>query len=395
MSIKIKKKRAKARPWKRSSRYWVAMGTLATYSAVGSAHKAYAQEQNRPGGSDQPPATLVVRRFEIPPGPLDAALAAFEAAAGWRIEVAQAGVGSLSSPGVTGLYTPEKALKQLLAGTGLNYRVTGPESARLEIAEVKTTIEVSATASPLSASMPKYGELQRDTPQTITSVPQQVMQQQGTTTLRDALRNVAGISLAAGEGGAQGDNLTIRGFSARNDLFIDGMRDYGSYYRDPFNTEEIEVLQGPSSVTFGRGSTGGVVNQATKSARPDRFLSGDVDFGTDSTRRITLDYDQPIRALGQGTAFRLNVMGNDSQVAERDVAENRRFGVAPSLAFGLGSPTRLYLNYFHQQADDTPDYGIPWLFDQPAPVDRTQLLRLSPRQFPEDYRRHRDRARRA
>ena len=90
------------------------------------------------------------------------------------------------------------------------------------------------------------------------------MQQQGVTTLRDALRNVAGISLAAGEGGAQGDNLTIRGFTARNDLFIDGMRDFGSYYRDPFNTQEVEVLQGPSSVTFGRGSTGGVVNQATK-----------------------------------------------------------------------------------------------------------------------------------
>ena len=90
------------------------------------------------------------------------------------------------------------------------------------------------------------------------------MEQQGVTTLRDALRNVAGISLAAGEGGAQGDNLTIRGFTARNDLFIDGMRDFGSYYRDPFNTQEVEVLQGPSSVTFGRGSTGGVVNQATK-----------------------------------------------------------------------------------------------------------------------------------
>ena len=78
-----------------------------------------------------------------------------------------------------------------------------------------------------------------DTPQSIGVVPQQVMQEQGATTLRDALRNVAGISLAAGEGGAQGDNLTIRGFTARNDLFIDGMRDFGSYYRDPFNLQEV------------------------------------------------------------------------------------------------------------------------------------------------------------
>src|SRR5580698_11315437 len=105
------------------------------------------------------------------------------------------------------------------------------------------------------------------------------MDQQNTTTLRDALRNVAGISLAAGEGGAQGDNLTIRGFTARNDLFIDGMRDFGSYYRDPFNTEAVQVLQGPSSVTFGRGSTGGVVNQASKLPQLKEFVTAETVLG--------------------------------------------------------------------------------------------------------------------
>jgi catecholate siderophore receptor len=196
------------------------------------------------------------------------------------------------------------------------------------------------------------------------------MQQQGVTTLRDALRNVAGISLAAGEGGAQGDNLTIRGFTARNDLFIDGMRDFGSYYRDPFNTEEVEVLQGPSSVTFGRGSTGGVVNQATKAPGLTRFISGDVDFGTDLTRRGTLDFDQPFRLFGKDAALRLNIMGDEGNVAGRDVAKNARFGIAPSLALGLGTPTRLTLSYFHQNANDIPDYGIPWLFNGPAPVSQ-------------------------
>ena len=80
---------------------------------------------------------------------------------------------------------------------------------------------------------------------------------------------MAGISLAAGEGSSQGDNLTIRGFTARNDMFIDGMRDFGSYYRDPFNHEEVQVLQGPSAMTFGRGSTGGVVNHVSKSPQMD------------------------------------------------------------------------------------------------------------------------------
>ena len=90
------------------------------------------------------------------------------------------------------------------------------------------------------------------------------MEDQGVTAVREALRNVPGISLAAGEAGAQGDSLTLRGFNARNDFYLDGMRDFGSYYRDPFNLNEIEVLKGPASILFGRGSTGGVINQVSK-----------------------------------------------------------------------------------------------------------------------------------
>src|SRR5262249_6316990 len=159
---------------------------------------------------------------------------------------------------VSGLLTPEQALDQLLKDTGVHWRFTGPSSIVLELNSVSATIDVSASTSALSTSVSKYSEPLRDTPQTVNVVGQQVMAEQNATTLRDALRNVAGISIAAGEGGAQGDNLTIRGFSARNDLYIDGMRDFGSYYRDPFNLEEVDVIQGPSAATFGRGSTGGV-----------------------------------------------------------------------------------------------------------------------------------------
>jgi catecholate siderophore receptor len=211
------------------------------------------------------------------------------------------------------------------------------------------------------------------------------MQAQGVTTLRDTLRNVAGISLAAGEGGAQGDNLTIRGFTARNDLFIDGMRDFGSYYRDPFNTEEVQVLQGPSSVTFGRGSTGGVVNQASKTPGLSLFLSADLQFGTDATRRAAMDLDIPIPQLGSGAAFRLNAMGNIGDVAGRDVAENRRLGIAPSLALGLGTATRFTFSYFHQNEDDIPDYGLPWLFNGPAPVNRANYYGLQDGNFLRAY----------
>ncbi|MEA2742822.1 MAG: catecholate siderophore receptor [Acetobacteraceae bacterium] len=136
-----------------------------------------------------------------------------------------------------------------------------------------------------------------DTPQSVNVVPKKLIQDQGDVALRDALRNVPGISLGAGEAGAQGDNLTLRGFSARNDFYLDGMRDFGSYTRDPFNLDSIEVLKGPASVLFGRGSTGGVVNQVTKHAVLPPITTGAVTVGTDGTKRFTADVDRPIEGL--------------------------------------------------------------------------------------------------
>lgn len=204
-----------------------------------------------------------------------------------------------------------------------------------------------------------------DTPESVSVVPKQLMEDQQTVTVRDALRNVPGISLGAGEGGSQGDNLTLRGFSARNDIFLDGMRDFGSYTRDPFDLEEIEVLKGPASVMFGRGSTGGVVNQVSKQPKLTPITAGTATLGTDGTKRLTFDINRSIEGL-EGSAVRLNVMGNLNGQTGRDQAEYRRFGVAPSVAFGLGTPTRITIDYFHSQEYDTPDYGLPWLYGRPA-----------------------------
>jgi catecholate siderophore receptor len=211
-----------------------------------------------------------------------------------------------------------------------------------------------------AVALPKLTEPLRNTPQSVTVVPREVMNDQNTTTLRDVLRNVGGISIAAGEGGSQGDNLTLRGFTARNDIFLDGMRDYGSYYRDPFAFETVDVLEGPESVLFGRGSTGGIINQESKVPGANPFVEGTLSFGTDLTRRGTVDVNEPLPQLGEHTAFRLNLMGNDSEVAGRNVAENQRFGIAPSITFGLGTPTELTLSYLHITEDDVPDYGLPW-----------------------------------
>jgi catecholate siderophore receptor len=239
--------------------------------------------------------------------------------------------------------------------------------------------------NPSQPSLPKLTEPLLDTPQSIVAVPRQVIEDQGVVTLRDALRNVPGISIAAGEGGAQGDNLTIRGFSSRNDLYLDGMRDFGSYYRDPFYLEGIQVLKGPASILFGRGSTGGVVEQDSKVPKLDTFGGGALTFGSDLTRRATVDINQPLPELGQGAALRLNAVAHDSQVADRDVVRNDRFGLAPSLALGLGTPTRFTFSYLHLSQHDIPDYGVPWI-NQAAVGTRNAVARPVPLSLTqEDY----------
>ena len=163
--------------------------------------------------------------------------------------------------------------------------------------------------------LPRLTEPLIDTPQTITVIPEQVLRDRAITNINDALRTVTGISIGAGEFSWQGNNPTIRGFVARNDIFLDGIRDFGSYARDPFNLQSVEVLKGPASILFGRGSTGGVINQPTKAPMLEDFTDVSAIFGTDYTRRGTVDVNRVIPELGENTAFRFNLMGHARSVA--------------------------------------------------------------------------------
>jgi catecholate siderophore receptor len=223
---------------------------------------------------------------------------------------------------------------------------------------------------PEAVESQKYTEPLRDVSQTITVVPRDVIQQQNATTLRDVLRNVPGISYQAGEGGVPaGDNLSIRGFSARTDLFVDNVRDFGGYSRDAFNFEQIEVAKGPASSYAGRGSTGGSVNLVTKTPKLDRLFDASFGLGTEEYKRLTVDYNQPItNSPLPGTAIRLNGMWTETEIAGRDVVEDKRWGIAPSLAFGLGTPTRVTLTYLHLDQDNLPGYGIPWVPTNSGPL---------------------------
>ena len=353
------------------TRGWIAMGTLAAYATMGGARCALAAKAKPdPIGAGSPAAALPLKRFNIPAGPLDEAIAAYEKTTGLSVKdtLPPGTLSGFRSPGVVGLYREDEALRLILDGTGLT---SSMQDATTMIVGMHASDTVSVTSSAdNSVTLAKFTEPLIETPQSVSVVPQYVMQDQGLSTLRDALRDVPGISLAAGEAGAQGDNLTIRGFTARNDIFLDGIRDFGSYYRDSFDYEQVDVLEGPAGIQFGRGSTGGVVNQETKVPGVEKFENVQTQFGTDFTRRLTADINSPLSNHLGGTAFRANVMAEEAGVAERDAAEIRRFGIAPSISIGMNTKTTATLSYEHLSEDDTPDYGVPWLFNKPAPANR-------------------------
>jgi catecholate siderophore receptor len=209
-------------------------------------------------------------------------------------------------------------------------------------------------------SSPKYAGPIRDIPQTITVVSKDVMGAQGVTTLRDALRNVPGITINAGEGGSTpGDKFNVRGFSAASDIYIDGVRDVSGYSRETFNIEQIEVSEGPSSSYAGRGSTGGSINLVTKTPSLRAARHADLTFGSAQQRRATVDINQPLSQPGPlGAAFRLNAMTDEGGVAGNEVVHNKSWGVAPSFSVGLGSPTQALLSYVRTAQNNIPAYGI-------------------------------------
>jgi catecholate siderophore receptor len=237
-------------------------------------------------------------------------------------------------------------------------------------ADTVDSVQVTARRSTLSLLTEKV----QDTPQSIGVVTQQTIQDQGVTNLQDALKNVPGITLNAGEGGSHGDSINLRGFPASDDFFLDGLRDTGFYTRDSFDYDAVEIYKGPASTLFGRGSTGGVINAVSKTPKLFNFDNAAVTVGTSNWYRGQVDANY---VLSPTSALRLNAFGFSSQVADHDYVLNRRWGVAPSIAFGIGTPTTVTLSYLHQSEYNVPDYGVPFIGGKPVNVPRSAYYGLS------------------
>jgi catecholate siderophore receptor len=211
----------------------------------------------------------------------------------------------------------------------------------------------------------KFPEPILNTPKSITVLSKDVLEDKNATTLKQAILSTAGVTLGTGEGGnAFGDRFFIRGFDARNDVFIDGVRDSGVSVRENFFTEQVEILRGPGSSFAGRGTTGGAINIVTKQATTENsFYNMDTTFATDQTKRVTLDVNQLISPT---LAVRAGGLFQDADVAGRNYVTDDRNGGFVAATWKPVDAVKITGNYIHTELTGIPDFGVPYYRPNPA-----------------------------
>lgn len=239
-----------------------------------------------------------------------------------------------------------------------------PATAQAQASDTPTTLspvrvrgEMGEAYKINEASQAKFTAPLLDTPKSVQVIPQAVIQETNATSLEDVLRNSPGITFGAGEGGQPlADRPFIRGASSASNIYVDGIRDAGGQTREIFDLESVEIVRGADSALGGRGSGGGSINLSSKHAHLGNAASASLGIGTDRYLRTTLDGNWQ---FSDTAAFRLNVMGAQGDMAARSDVDYKNWGVAPTISFGLGTPTRASVSYYHYQTDGMPDYGVP------------------------------------
>ncbi|MDC7709229.1 TonB-dependent receptor [Vogesella indigofera] len=265
---------------------------------------------------------------------------------------------------------PNKMLASVLAvslapGLALADDAKSSDTAQLETIKVQAEQAPRGSYNAATTTLGKQKQALKDVPQAVSVVTRQLIADQGDINMKDVLKNVSGITFVAGEGGRSGDSIILRGFSAFGDTYRDGQRDVAQYNRDPFNDERIEVLKGASSMLFGRGSTGGVINQVSKTPFAGEQVELSTTIGTNDFYRGTADINQ---ALSDTAAIRLNVMATNDGSPD-GISESKRHGIAPSIAFGLGEPTTVVLSHMQLKENNTPMLGVPFDPNTLQPID--------------------------
>ncbi len=253
----------------------------------------------------------------------------------------------------------------------------GSGAALAETEKTLNTVNVTATSEAPEgylATKTRVGKVAQDPhdiPQAITTVSRTLMEEQEANSLREALRNVSGLSFNAAEGGRSGDNMMLRGFYTFGDMYLDGIRDTAQYNRETFNTEQVDVLRGAAAMLFGRGQAGGVINQVSKAPQLYSVNKAEIGVGSNEYREVKADLNQRI---GETSAIRINLMNRDEGSPRKNpvtgaTPEIHRAGIAPSVAFGLGTNNEVTLSHLYLESQDRPDYGIPFGTDNRPNAD--------------------------
>ena len=202
----------------------------------------------------------------------------------------------------------------------------------------------------------------KDIPQTVTVMTEKLMDDRNLDDFREVLKTTAGVTFMAGETGEE--DVRMRGFSLgqAGDIYVDGLRDAPLIERDTFNLDRAEVLKGSASMLFGKGSTGGVVNQVNK--QPFLMDQNEVNLtvGSGNMRRITGDFN---RQTGDSAAVRLNIMDHQ---ADNWGAKVDKKGIAGSYRWGIGERDEYTIGLYHLETNGRPLYNHPWLIDTGSAV---------------------------
>jgi len=224
------------------------------------------------------------------------------------------------------------------------------------------TIHAEATVNELKvdkSANAKYVAPLKDTPKTVSILSQKLLKETNSNTLLEALRNEPGITLGAGEGGTPYTDIPyIRGYNGQSAIYVDGVRNSTTQNRDMFAIDQVEITKGSSSALTGGSGVGGSINLIPKVAHEGDEYQGTVAGGTDNYKHIVLDANKD---FGNGIAGRVITMGHENEKpGQHNGAEYARVGLAPSIAFGLGSDNRATLSYYFLKSNDEPDSGIPF-----------------------------------
>lgn len=190
-------------------------------------------------------------------------------------------------------------------------------------------------------------------PQSINVLTKDFIQDQSTHSVTDLTRYVPGVAVHQGEGNR--DELIIRGVDSSANFYVNGFRDDVQYFRDLYNAQSVEILKGPSALTFGRGSGGGLLNRTLKEADGTRVYEASAQTGSYNDRHFTLDAGQ---AINENVAVRLNAFYEGSDTF-RDYGHLERYGFNPTVTLQPTDNTRIKLSYEYYYDNELADRGNP------------------------------------